>query len=53
MTSHDAIQEQAPVMGLDARYFNDPELFQRSMDEVFYKSWLLACHSSQLSKPGD
>ncbi len=53
MTSHDAIQEQAPVMGLDARYFNDSDVFKRTMDEVFYKSWLLACHSSQVSKPGD
>jgi carnitine monooxygenase subunit len=42
-----------PVMGLDARYFNDPELFKRIIDEVFYKNWLLACHASQVRKPGD
>jgi len=42
-----------PPMGLDARYFTDQQLFERSMEKVFYKNWLLACHSSQLSKPGD
>jgi len=47
------IESIHPPMGLDARYFTDQQLFERSMEEVFYKSWLLACHSSQLSKPGD
>ncbi len=42
-----------PVMGLDAKYFTDDDIFQRAMDEVFYKNWLLACHSSQVAKPGD
>jgi len=42
-----------PVLGLEARYFNDPGLFRRIVDEVFFKNWLLACHASQLRKPGD
>jgi phenylpropionate dioxygenase-like ring-hydroxylating dioxygenase large terminal subunit len=42
-----------PVMGLDAKYFTDRDLYLRIMDQVFYKNWLLACHSSQVSKPGD
>ncbi len=47
------MQAIAPSMGLEARYFTDEGLFRRSMDEIFYKNWLLACHTSQLSKPGD
>ena len=39
-----------PVMGLDARYFNDRDIYRRVIDEVFYKNWLLACHSRW--KPG-
>ena len=46
-------QESSLVMGLDARYFNDPGLYRRTIDEVFFKNWLLACHASQVDKPGD
>jgi len=42
-----------PVIGLEAKYFTDQDIFQRIVDEVFYKNWLLACHSSQVSQPGD
>ena len=37
-----------PVMGLEARYFNDPGLFWRIVDAVHFKNWLLACHSAAL-----
>ncbi len=40
-----------PQLGLDARYFIAEPLFKRSMEEVFYKNWLLACHSSQVRTP--
>jgi hypothetical protein len=43
----------APVLGIEPKYFNDRELFQRIVETVFYRNWLLACHSSELSKPGD
>jgi phenylpropionate dioxygenase-like ring-hydroxylating dioxygenase large terminal subunit len=42
-----------PVTGLEARYFNDRDLFRRIVDEVFFKNWVMACHASQISKPGD
>lgn len=45
--------QDSPIQGLDARYFTDPGLFKHAMEQVFYKNWLLACHSSQLSQPGD
>ncbi|MFT5220775.1 MAG: phenylpropionate dioxygenase-like ring-hydroxylating dioxygenase large terminal subunit [Planctomycetota bacterium] len=43
----------APIIGLEARYFTDPALFQRIKESVFFNSWLLACHRSELPKPGD
>ncbi len=49
----EAIEDSVPVMGLDAKYFTDRDLYRRIVDEVFYKNWLLACHSSQVSKSGD
>ncbi|NCF36180.1 MAG: Rieske 2Fe-2S domain-containing protein [Gammaproteobacteria bacterium] len=55
MTNPDlkVVADSDPVMGLDARYFTDRELYRRIVDQVFYKNWLLACHSSQVGKPGD
>ncbi len=42
-----------PVKGLEAHYFTDGALFEQIIESVFYKNWLLACHSSQVSTPGD
>lgn len=55
MTNPDlkVVSDNGPVLGLDARYFTDPDLFENILEQVFYKNWLLACHSSQLSRPGD
>ena len=43
MTNPDlkVVAEAKPVMGLDARYFTDRDLYRRVIDEVFYKNWLL------------
>lgn len=53
MTNLNVVGEHSPVMGLDAKYFTDESLFKSSMEEVFYKNWLLACHASQVSNAGD
>ena len=53
MTNPEPEPGAGPVMGLAAKYFTDPGIFARVMEQVFYKSWLLACHSSQVAKPGD
>ena len=55
MTNPDlkVVPEAGPVMGLEAKYFTDRDLFETIVEEVFYKNWILACHASQLSKPGD
>ncbi len=53
MTKLELVEGAAPVRGLDAKYFTDRELFERTLDRVFYRNWLLACHASQLAKAGD
>ncbi len=52
MTNPDPVS-QIPVLGLEPRYFTDETLYHRIKEEVFYRNWLLACHSSQVSKAGD
>ena len=42
-----------PVSGLPAKYFIDPEIFDRVRHHIYYKSWQFACHSSQVSRSGD
>ena len=55
MTNPDlkVVASSSPVLGLEAKYFTDRDLFERILEQVFYKNWLLACHSSQLASPGD
>ena len=40
-------------IGLDARYFTSTEVFNRVRDEVYFKTWQLACHVSQVEETGD
>ena len=42
-----------PVLGLEAKYFTDDSLYHKIRDEVYFKNWLLACHSSEVSNSGD
>ena len=51
--AYTADNETGPVIGLEAKYFTDNNLFHQIKESVFFKSWLLACHSSELSNPGD
>lgn len=50
MTSLDS---KLPALGLEPQYFTDTTLFERIINQVFYKTWQFACHASQISKPGD
>ncbi|MGI9318774.1 MAG: aromatic ring-hydroxylating oxygenase subunit alpha [bacterium] len=43
----------SPVSGLPAKYFNDPDIFDRIRENIFFRTWQFACHQSQLTKPGD
>ncbi|MEM8632984.1 MAG: aromatic ring-hydroxylating dioxygenase subunit alpha [Pseudomonadota bacterium] len=41
------------VRSLDARYYTDPEIYRVEQDNVFARTWVFACHASELEKPGD
>ena len=34
-------------------WYHDPEIYRREMESVFYGSWRLAAHQSELASPGD
>ena len=42
-----------PIAGLPARYFTDPDIFNKVKKRVYYKTWQLACHSSRIARIGD
>ncbi len=43
----------APVTGLPAHYFTDPEFFRRAGERIFFRTWQYACHASELPNAGD
>jgi phenylpropionate dioxygenase-like ring-hydroxylating dioxygenase large terminal subunit len=45
--------ETVPTMGLAANYFTDLSVYKRVKTEIYFRTWQLACHSSQVSNPGD
>lgn len=42
-----------PTPGLDTRYFNDPAIYDAVRDQLYFKTWQYACHSSQVANPSD
>ena len=48
----DALAE-GPTLGLPARYYKAPEVFERAKARLFRRAWLFACHASRLQQPGD
>ena len=44
---------EAPVQGLDARYFTDIGIYERVKKNIYFKTWQLACHNSQVADSGD
>ena len=47
-----AIAYQAPF-SLPPAWYADPEIYRRETESVFYGSWRLAAHHSELLNPGD
>ena len=46
-------QTSAPLKGLDAKYFTDSGIYDRVKKEIYFKTWQLACHRSQVANVGD
>ena len=37
---------------LPARYFTDPEVYRREIEDFFFGSWICAGRAAQVSEPG-
>ena len=44
---------QGLTQGLDVKYFRDNEIYARVKKNIYFKTWQMACHSSQVKNPGD
>ena len=40
------------TIGLDGRFYTDPEVFAAELDQIFARTWVLVGHSSQVARPG-
>ena len=47
------ISAPAPVTGLPARYFTDPQVFARARENIFFRTWQYACHVGEVANAGD
>jgi len=43
----------APELALDARYYTDPQVYEQEKEQIFFRTWQYAGHTSRLEKPGD
>ena len=41
------------TQALAPRYYTDPTIFNRSIEQIFFKTWQVVCHISQLPQVGD
>lgn len=46
-------QSVSPLKGLEAKYFTNTAIFDRVKTNIYYKTWQLACHRSQVPNAGD
>ncbi len=46
-------QRQQAGFSLQQEFYVDPDIYQHEMQGIFFKDWIYACHTSQLSSVGD
>ncbi len=42
-----------PQRAMDPHFYTEREVFEREMEKIFSRSWLFACHESQIPAAGD
>ncbi|NQV87266.1 MAG: aromatic ring-hydroxylating dioxygenase subunit alpha [Woeseiaceae bacterium] len=47
------IASQKPGYSLDQRFYTDPGIYDREIEKIVNRNWILAGHVSQLPEPGD
>jgi glycine betaine catabolism A len=46
------LRARAPATGLTREFYTDPEIYELDLEFVFYRDWLFAAHTAELSKKG-
>ena len=46
-------REEDGVFRIGREIFTEPELFDLEMELIFEKTWIYACHESEIAKPND
>jgi len=47
------VDRRHPQFSLEAAFYNDPRVFERDVEQVFLRNWLLVGHASRIPRPGD
>src|SRR5580704_13373945 len=46
------LQERAPDTGLTREFYTDPAIYALDLEQIFYREWLFAAHTSELPGTG-
>jgi phenylpropionate dioxygenase-like ring-hydroxylating dioxygenase large terminal subunit len=46
-------RQTAAGFGLAREFYRSPEIYQRDLEQVFLRSWIYACHASEIPNIGD
>lgn len=52
-TIEQLIADQKPGHSLQQRFYSDPDVYDLEVEKIINCNWILAGHTSQLSRPGD
>ena len=47
------IANHKPGHSLDQAFYTDPDIYERELEKLVYRNWILAGHVSQWTEPGD
>ena len=50
---HPLTEDPLASWTMPARWYTDPEVFQREKTAIFYRTWHYVGHASELARPGD